>query len=225
MPGQIPSMQMPSMQVPGMPPNAGMPGMPNAGMPGQRPPPAAPPPKQEADPAAPAKPKLPQCFLHKKPNSACKNCQRFLAAKEAAEKEEADRANAAALQVADAEAVELTNTATFNFNAQLRTDILKSQYYKVKLMPLLFFEAVVNEVLTMATHVEAMEASGVPSAFICCIYRLLTIKLTRSQIKFLLHARDSPYLRCAGVMYLRFGVDPNTLGQWLKNLMLDEEEM
>merc|ERR1719409_2113206 len=169
------------MQMPGMPPNAGMPGMPNAGMPnagmpnagmpnagisnagmpnagipnagmlGQRPPPAAPPPKQEADPAAPAKPKLPQCFLHKKPNSACKNCQRFLAAKEAAEKEEADRANAAALQVADAEAVELTNTTTYNFNAQLRADILKSQYYKVKLMPLLFFEAVVNEVLTTAT--------------------------------------------------------------------------
>ena len=42
---------------------------------------AAPPPEQEADPAAPAKPKLPQCFLHKKPNSACKNCQRCLAAK------------------------------------------------------------------------------------------------------------------------------------------------
>merc|ERR1719311_110982 len=107
-------------------------------MPAQRPHPAAAPkpPKQEEQPAAAPKPTLPQCFLHKKPSKACKNCQRFLAAKEAAEKEEADRANAAASKEADSDELELTNTTTYNFNAQLRADILKSQYYKVKLMPL-----------------------------------------------------------------------------------------
>merc|ERR1719201_3146739 len=182
------------------------------------------PPKAEEKPE-PVKPKIPKCFLHKNPNAKCKNCQRYLAAvKEAEEEEEKARAAAKSSFVADSEAVELTNLQHFNLGAQLRADILKSPYWKQTLATLESFEAVKEE-LFGATHVEPMESVSVPSQFMCCLYKLFTIKLGRSQINELLESRDSVYIRCAGVLYLRFGVDPNTLAPWFKHLLLDDEEL
>ena len=45
--------------------------------------------------------------------------------------------------------------------------------------------------------------ASVPSPFMCCVYKLFLLKLGRSQIKELLESRESVYLRCAGVLYLR----------------------
>merc|ERR1719235_3032948 len=181
-------------------------------------------PKAEEKPE-PIKPKIPKCFLHKNPNAKCKNCQRYLAAvKEAEEEEEKARAAAKNSASGDSEAVELTNMQHFNLGAQLRADILKAPYYKGTLATLESFEAIKEELLSV-THVEPMESASVPSPFMCCLYKLFQIKLGRSQISELLESRDSVYVRCAGVMYLRFGVDPNTLFSWYKNLLLDEQDL
>merc|ERR1719473_2329999 len=186
--------------------------------------PGAAPPKAE-EKAEPPKPKIPKCFLHKNPNAKCKNCQRYLAAvKEAEEAEAKAKEQAKSNFVADSDAVELTNIQHFNLGAQLRADILKAPYFKTTLATLESFEAVKEELMNV-THVEPMESASVPSPFMCCLFKLFSIKLTRSQINELLESRESVYLRCAGVLYLRFGVDPNTLAPWLKNLFLDEEEL
>merc|ERR1719261_837616 len=194
----------------------GAPGAPGA--PGQAPP------KPEEKPE-PVKPKIPKCLLHKNPNNKCKNCQRYLAAvKEAEEEEEKAKQLAKNSVQQDSEAVELTNMQHYNLGAQLRADILKAPYYKQSLATIESFESVKEELYNV-THVEPMESASVPSPFMCCVYKLFLLKLGRSQIKELLESRESVYLRCAGVLYLRFGVDPNTLSQWLKNLLLDDEEL
>merc|ERR1719235_3098017 len=180
-------------------------------------------PKAEEKPE-PIKPKIPKYFLHKNPNAKCKNCQRYLAAVKEAEEEEKARAAAKNSVAADSEAVELTNVQHFNLGAQLRADILKAPYYKQTLAELGSFEAIKEELLSV-THIEPMESVSVPSPFMCCLYKLFQIKLGRSQISELLESRDSVYVRCAGVMYLRFGVDPNTLFSWYKNLLLDEQDL
>merc|ERR1719487_2323727 len=193
------------------------------GMMGQMGMPGAAPPKAE-EKAEPPKPKIPKCFLHKNPNAKCKNCQRYLAAvKEAEEAEEKAKALAKSNFVADSEAVELTNMQHYNLGAQLRADILKAPYYKQTLAAMESFESIQEELYSV-THVEPMESASVPSPFMCCVYKLFSIKLGRSQITELLNTRESIYNRCAGVLYLRFGVDPNTLAPWLKNLLLDDEE-
>jgi hypothetical protein len=199
--------------LPGM--GTPLPGM--MGMMGQMPPA---PPKAEEKPE-PIKPKFPKCFLHKNPNAKCKNCQRYLAAvKEAEEEEEKARAAAKSNFVADSEAVELTNLQHFNLGAQLRADILKAPYYKQTLAVLESFEAVKEELASVVTHVEPMESVSVPSSFMCCLFKLFSIKLGRSQITELLESIDSVYVRCAGVLYLRFGVYPNTLAPCFNILLL-----
>merc|ERR1719424_1843722 len=78
------------------------------------------------------------------------------------------------------EAFEVTNKQTYNFNAMLRDQILKSTYFK-SLMNIDTFEGIVNE-LYKSSHTAEVYGAGstagsttLPSTLFCCIFRFFTL--------------------------------------------------
>lgn len=62
-----------------------------------------------------------------------------------------------------------------------------------------------------------------PSAFFCCVYRLLMIKLTEAQLKSLMDNRNI-WVRCAGFFYVRLGINQERYWELLSDYLLDVEE-
>ena len=66
-------------------------------------------------------------------------------------------------------------------------------------------------------------ANGVPSSFFCCLYRLMLMRLTERQVYTLVRpdqlftgqefvsARNNPFIRAAGFLYVRFLSPPEQL--------------
>lgn len=62
-----------------------------------------------------------------------------------------------------------------------------------------------------------------PSTAFCILVRLFTLRCTDKQMKLMLDHVDSPYIRCIGLLYLRYGSDPSTLWAWYEPYLYDEE--
>eukprot|EP00930_Biecheleria_cincta_P045600 TRINITY_DN31430_c0_g1_i1.p1 TRINITY_DN31430_c0_g1~~TRINITY_DN31430_c0_g1_i1.p1 ORF type:complete len:587 (+),score=131.14 TRINITY_DN31430_c0_g1_i1:153-1913(+) len=180
-----------------------------------------------------------RCHLHSKHNNKCKACQRhkdFLD-KGKEEKAAVKEKFASALRGGrkqDAEAskgnsgvrlLEIANTKTFGFPPLLQTQLVESQYYKT-VMLMESMEQVVDELYTYADSVEPYAPHSVqaPSALFVCVYRLFTLGIDGRQLKQLLENDDSPFVRCAGFLFLRYGVAPDQLWPWLGEYVLDEED-
>lgn len=179
-----------------------------------------------------------RCHLHKKPNNKCKLCQRH---KEFLEKGKEEKAAvkekfASALRgdrKQDSEGsrnsgvrlLEIANTKTYGFPPLLQTQLVESQYYKT-VMLMDSMEQVVDELYTYADSVEPYAPHSVqaPSALFVCVYRLFTLGIDGRQLKQLLDNDDSPFVRCAGFLFLRYGVAPDQLWPWLGEYVLDEED-
>ncbi|CAE7695859.1 SRL1, partial [Symbiodinium pilosum] len=185
-----------------------------------------PPPEEDSEPI--------RCHFHRKPQLNCKICRRVYYSavdpnsqkkddRKGSEKKPEDETPGARMR--GAEAFEITNKQTYNFNSMLRDQILKNTYFKT-LVKIDTFEGIMDE---MYQYVETAETYGggsttVPSSLFCCLYRLFTIGLSYDELNLLCESKDWPYIRCCGFLYIRFGCAPEKLWDFLGEYCVDDQE-
>lgn len=70
---------------------------------------------------------------------------------------------------------------------------------------------------------QLIRAHKSPSTAFCLLLRLFTIRCTKKQMALMLDHVDSPYIRCIGLLYLRYAADPANLWYWFEPYLYDEE--
>eukprot|EP00933_Yihiella_yeosuensis_P028459 TRINITY_DN22292_c0_g1_i2.p1 TRINITY_DN22292_c0_g1~~TRINITY_DN22292_c0_g1_i2.p1 ORF type:complete len:730 (+),score=196.09 TRINITY_DN22292_c0_g1_i2:271-2190(+) len=180
-----------------------------------------------------------RCHLHRKPQLSCKICRRvYYSALDPSSQKKGDSRSTKdkglekmgrdedmpGVRERGAEAFEVANKQTFNFNSMLRDQILKNTYFKT-LMNVDTFESIMDE---MYQFVETAEAYGdstatVPSSLFCCLFRLFTIGISYDELQQLLDSKDWPYIRCCGFLYIRFGCAAEKLWDHLGDYCLDDQ--
>jgi len=180
-----------------------------------------------------------KCHLHKKPKNGCKFCAKHKDLVEAATQKGKDmdkrgtndrkrrRPDRAISEERDDRGgpLELANTKTYGFSGLLQTHIVECAHYK-SLLTLETFDQLVDETYQFANSVEPYMANSgtLPSALFCCLYRFLTMGLDGHNLKRLLEHAESPYIRCCGFLYVRFGLPHDQLLHWLTEYLIDDEE-
>lgn len=111
-----------------------------------------------------------------------------------------------------------------NLNPLILNNILSCQYFK-EVVASKGFNEILEEIVNNVTYTDpfAIGVTGVPSTMFCCLYKLMLIKLTENQIKFMLSYCDNVFIRCAGFLYLRYLCDPKNLWDWFSPYLLDEQ--
>ena len=85
------------------------------------------------------------------------------------------------------------------------------------------FEEVIAEIITQVEYTDpwVLGANGVPSSFFCCLYKLMLLRLTEKQVYTLIRpdmlftgseyisARNNPFVRAAGLLFIRFLSPPD----------------
>eukprot|EP00747_Dinoflagellata_sp_TGD_P003394 gnl/TRDRNA2_/TRDRNA2_108148_c0_seq1.p1 gnl/TRDRNA2_/TRDRNA2_108148_c0~~gnl/TRDRNA2_/TRDRNA2_108148_c0_seq1.p1 ORF type:complete len:690 (-),score=152.31 gnl/TRDRNA2_/TRDRNA2_108148_c0_seq1:96-2090(-) len=169
-----------------------------------------------------------RCHLHKKPKAGCKFCKRLedFVDQKNQENQAKDAAAKAALASSLAKPVEITNSKTFGFTPLLQTHIIESAHFK-SLLPMDTLEQIEAEMLQFADTIEPylQNSSTSPSCLFCCLYRLFTMGVDSRAIKGLIDNTSSPYIRCLGFLYIRFGVGADQLWTWIGEYVLDDEEL
>lgn len=175
-----------------------------------------------------------RCHLHKKPNGKCKFCKRFqeFVDKKSEEKFAAAKEQQALNNAANqndlifSDELPMANPKTFGFPDLFRTHIVDSVHFKT-LATLETFDQVVDEIVQFAESIEPYMPNSaiVPTPLFACLYRLFTMGLSQASLVRLLDAETSPYVRCAGLLFIRFGLPPEQLWPWLEEYVLDEEEL
>lgn len=185
-----------------------------------------------------------RCHLHRKPQPNCRICRRVhkTALDGGLHKKDGDgtskggssighRAGAgdsdimALARRRGSEVFDVTNKQTFNMNSMLRDQILKNTYFKT-LMTAETFDEVVDHLYQYAETAEVYGAgtTTVPSTLFCCLFRMFTIGVTYDELLQLVENRDSPYVRCCGFLYVRFGCTSEKLWDHLGEYCLDDQE-
>lgn len=175
-----------------------------------------------------------KCHLHSKINKKCKFCQRYeefvkgqtTGAEEASQTKKGPRASSLDSLIDSHGTLELFSSKTFGFSPLLQTHIVESAHLKA-LITLETFDQLVDELYQFADNIEPYmtNSSTTPSAIFCCLYRLFTMGIDGRQLKRLIDNTDNPYVRCAGFLFIRFGLAPDKLWQWLGEYVLDDEEL
>lgn len=178
-----------------------------------------------------------RCHLHKRPKESCKFCKKW---QDFVNNIKEDKAAMRSKMLNDSVAakretfgdegpsrgpLELANPKTFGLPPLLQSHIIESQHFK-SLMSLDAFEKVVEEIWQFSDSVEPymQNSATIPSALFCCLYRLLSLGLDGRQLRRLIDSVESPFIRCVGFLFVRFGLDPSQLWPWLGEYVLDEEE-
>jgi len=179
-----------------------------------------------------------KCHLHKKPKKGCKFCDKHKDMVSEVQKEgkvSLDKLNKAgqpgknSMQDADMDDDEkplpLVNGKSFGFSGLLQTHVTECAHFK-SLLSLETFEQLVDETYQYAKTAEPYMANSgtVPSALFACLYRFFTLGLSSSQLRKLMENQDSPYIRCLGFLYARFGLPHDQVLKWLSEYLLDDEE-
>lgn len=184
-----------------------------------------------------------KCHLHKKPKAGCKFCDKYkealsvldkMSSGNNEDKRDADRGRRRKPDRAISEErdpdgrrgpLEITNAKNYGFSGLLQTHIVECAHFK-SLLTLETFDQLVEETYQFANSVEPYMANSgtLPSALFCCLYRYFTMGLDGRQLKRLIEATESPYLRCAGILYVRYGLPHDQLWAWLGEYVLDDEE-
>lgn len=197
--------------------------------------------KEQAERQAERREKMDQvekkkCHLHKKLKDSCKFCKKYkelLDELERSQKNEEDSGNRRKRKLdraiseerdGQAEIVPLAVQKNFGFAGLLQTHIVECAHFK-SLLTLETFEQLVDETYQFANAVEPYMANSgtLPTALFCCIYRFFTLGLDSRQLRRLLDAQESPYVRCAGFLYARYGIVPDQLWDWIGDYLLDDE--
>mmetsp|Transcript_118421 Transcript_118421/g.339982 ORF Transcript_118421/g.339982 Transcript_118421/m.339982 type:complete len:598 (-) Transcript_118421:278-2071(-) len=181
-----------------------------------------------------------RCHLHKKPKENCKFCKKHKDLLDEVQKKgqdskgergndkkrrKPDRAISEERDGVSRGPLELANPKTFGFSGLLQTHIVECAHFK-SLLALETFEQLVDETYQFANSVEPYMANSatLPSALFCCLYRFFTMGLDSHNLKRLLENAESPYIRCAGFLYVRYGLPHDQLLGWLSEYLIDDEE-
>lgn len=200
--------------------------------------------KEQAERQAERREKMDQvekmkCHLHKKVKDSCKFCKKYkelLDELEKSQKQEEerpgdnkrkrklDRAISEERDSGQAEIVPIAVQKNFGFTGLLQTHVVECAHFK-SLLTLETFEQLVDETYQFANAVEPYHANSgtLPTALFCCVYRFFTLGLDSRQLRRLLDAQESPYLRCAGFLYARYGIVADQLWDWIGDYILDDE--
>eukprot|EP01057_Protomagalhaensia_wolfi_P006088 Protomagalhaensia_wolfi_Nauph_80__6087@NODE_860_length_1941_cov_40_798107_g647_i0_p1_GENE_NODE_860_length_1941_cov_40_798107_g647_i0NODE_860_length_1941_cov_40_798107_g647_i0_p1_ORF_typecomplete_len438_score89_61PRP38/PF03371_15/5e49_NODE_860_length_1941_cov_40_798107_g647_i06271784 len=118
--------------------------------------------------------------------------------------------------------LEMTNTTTYNLNPLLRENILASEYFK-SLYSLNTLQEVVEEIRQFVDHIEPYCSGNTraPSTFLCCLYKLFTMKLTEDELLSLMDD-ENIHVRVTAYVWLRFVSPPEKLWGWYEALFLDD---
>ena len=111
-----------------------------------------------------------------------------------------------------------------NLNSLIHNNILSNQYFK-EIFASKGFNEILDEIILNAKYADpwTVGTNGIPSTLFCCLYKLMVSHLSEGQVKHLLNNQDSPYIRCAGFLYIRYLSDPKDLWTWLSAYILDEQ--
>jgi len=174
-----------------------------------------------------------RCHLHTKPNNKCKFCKRyqeFMREKEANSTSKEVSSHKVGRGSGDADRdkmrgpLEIANAKTFGFSPLLQTHIVESAHFKA-LLTLESLDQLVEEMCQFADSIEpyVTNSSTTPSALFCCLYKLFTMGCDRRQLGRLVDNTDNAYVRCAGFLFIRFGLQPDQLWPLLGEYILDDE--
>lgn len=187
------------------------------------------PPKEEKEEA--------RCHLHRKPQLNCKVCRKiYYSTHDQERRVSADSAKNAEQKAKTGgmedrkasgirPAFEVSNKGTYNFNSMLRDQVLKSTYFK-SLLNIDTFEGILDDLFQYCDSAEVY-ASGTtttPSTLFCCLFRFFTLEISHDELMQLCDNKESPYARCAGLLYIRFGAEQKELWEWLGDYCLDDQE-
>eukprot|EP00928_Gymnodinium_smaydae_P010235 TRINITY_DN13838_c0_g1_i1.p1 TRINITY_DN13838_c0_g1~~TRINITY_DN13838_c0_g1_i1.p1 ORF type:complete len:620 (-),score=142.12 TRINITY_DN13838_c0_g1_i1:140-1999(-) len=185
-----------------------------------------------------------KCHLHKKAKNGCKFCKKYQDKLEeikgdageeeargadsdnARRRKKLDRAISEERDASRGGPLELANPKTMGFSGLLQTHVIECTHFK-SLLKLETFDQVIEETFQFANSVEPYMANSgtLPSALFCCLYRFLTLGLDKYQLKKLMEHQESPYIRCCGFLYVRFGLPHDQLLTYLQEYLLDDEEL
>lgn len=186
-----------------------------------------------------------KCHLHAKPKKNCKKCQSYQEWQDKGKEDKAAlkdkfvahlRGQSSSSGSMDAEITELhkpmeiVNTETFGFPPLLQSHIIESQHFRT-VMVMEKFDQIVDELYAYTDGVEPYKTLGAgqqsiqaPSALFVCVLRLFVLGIDGRQLRQLLDSTDNPYVRCAGILFVRYGLAPDQLWPWLGEYTLDDEE-
>lgn len=203
---------------------------------------AAPPPRKPHAPSlppreeAPLEEEVPRCHLHKKINKACKFCKAYAQSQELKTKKMEERKNAAIEKLREGTTTNASGVLgqgdkaplpnLVHFPQVMLERIHKNDYYNVTIS-----NSSVPEVKNILFSCETCDTESrahnsldlEPSAFICSVYRMLTLQLTEGQLQAIINSR-SCWIRCAGFMYVRLGVHQDRYWELLSDALMDDEE-
>mmetsp|Transcript_75895 Transcript_75895/g.217264 ORF Transcript_75895/g.217264 Transcript_75895/m.217264 type:complete len:579 (-) Transcript_75895:69-1805(-) len=179
---------------------------------------------------------VPRCHLHRKQNKACKFCKAYYQNEEerqqklaqeriaALEKWKEGSVNHSGKGLGPEDKAPLPNFP--NFPTVWSDRIQKNDYFLNTLSNM-----TIGEVKGIIAQAEACDTEWraektldlEPSAFMSCIYRLLQTQLNEGELKGLLKNR-SPFVRCAGFIYIRMGMHHERYWELLSDALMDNEE-
>lgn len=165
---------------------------------------------------------VPKCHLHTKPLLSCKFCRKYKMAVHQQAKL-AQMHEWANLGTDKRDCLEMTNTTSYNLNPLLRENVLSSEYFK-SLYQYSALNEIMAEIRQYVDHAEPYVTghSRAPSTFICCLYKLFTMRLTEDELLTLVED-DNEFVRVAGFLWLRFVHPPEKLWAWYESVLLDEQ--
>lgn len=122
-------------------------------------------------------------------------------------------------------ALETECNARFNVEEMLADIITNSEYFR-SLFKYGDWEHVLNEFLKHAKNIESRipGLSRKASTAFCCLYKLLSMKLSETKVKILLD-HDVTLVRCLGILYLRYILKPQKMWQYFEPILDDTDEV
>lgn len=179
-----------------------------------------------------------RCHLHKKPKAGCKFCKKHQGlideAKGTLENNRHDASDDRRRRRTDRAIsderydrggmLEIAN-AKNGIGGLLQTHIVECAHYK-SVLTLNTFDELIAETFQFANSVEPYMPNSptLPSALFCCLYRFFTMGLDAGNLRRMLENQASPYIRCCGILFVRFGLSHDQLLGWLGDYLLDDEE-
>lgn len=87
------------------------------------------------------------------------------------------------------------------------------------------FIELIEEIIKEVTYLEPFAAgcSRIPSSAYCLLLKMLMIRLTEKEMYNLLGFKKNPYVRCIGILYLRYTCPPDELWSWIGHYIDDPE--
>jgi len=179
-----------------------------------------------------------KCHLHKKPKDNCKFCKKhreFLTENNLDGDNNLKKSAAHYFNIRDDGfgfdsgmngPIEVANKKTYGFPSVVQSHILDARYFETTLMLIQGFDDLIDEATNYVKSVEPYmpDSTTMPSPFFCIVYRLFTLGLDGRQVRKLIDRTDSPYVRCMGFVYLRFGLHTDKLWGWFGDYVMDDED-